>query len=56
MSPKPGKEGKTSQGKGSAEDIKQEDLLTAVLIADSFCNRFKPLDEARPKVMLVFPI
>lgn len=52
MSQKANKEAKTGQRKGGTEVVKEEDLLSAVLIADSFCNRFRPLDEARPKVII----
>lgn len=42
MAPK----GKTSQ----REDLKQEDILQAVVIADSFNVRFGPVTERRPRV------
>ncbi|XP_071088301.1 translation initiation factor eIF2B subunit epsilon-like isoform X1 [Haliotis cracherodii] len=44
MAPK----GKTSQ----REDLKQEDILQAVVIADSFNVRFGPVTERRPRTLL----
>jgi translation initiation factor eIF-2B subunit epsilon len=36
-------------GKGSADD-EADDVLQAVILADSFNKRFKPLTSDRPKV------
>ncbi len=45
MSSKPTK----TAGK-SGQDVKQEDVIQAVVIADSFSTRFAPITETKPKV------
>ena len=35
-----------------ADMVKQEDVVVAVLIADSFSVRFAPLTESKPKVIV----
>lgn len=42
---------KSSKSSG-ADVVKQEDVVVAVLIADSFSVRFAPLTESKPKVMV----
>lgn len=41
-----------SKGKKQREDLKQEDVLQAVVIADSFNVRFAPLSFEKPRVLL----
>lgn len=40
----------------SNEVVKQEDVVVAVLVADSFNVRFAPVTETTPKVILLFRI
>ncbi|KAL1899116.1 translation initiation factor eIF-2B epsilon subunit, GEF [Sporothrix stenoceras] len=46
-----GARGKKAGGKGPADD-KSEDVLQAVILADSFQDRFKPLTIDRPRCLL----
>ncbi|CAK7266381.1 translation initiation factor eIF-2B epsilon subunit, GEF [Sporothrix epigloea] len=46
-----GARGKKAGGKGPADD-KGEDVLQAVILADSFQDRFKPLTTDRPRCLL----
>ncbi|CAK7567166.1 MAG: translation initiation factor eIF-2B epsilon subunit, GEF [Sporothrix epigloea] len=46
-----GPRGKKAGGKGPADD-KGEDILQAVILADSFQDRFKPLTTDRPRCLL----
>jgi len=40
--------------KKSDVDVKQEDVIIAVLIADSFSTRFSPITIDKPKVYFIF--
>lgn len=40
-----------SRGKQRGEDIQQEDVFQAVVIADSFNVRFAPITNEKPKVI-----
>lgn len=40
-----------SKGKQRGEDIQQEDVFQAVVIADSFNVRFAPITNEKPKVI-----
>lgn len=40
----------SSKKKGPREDFKQEDVLQAVVIADSFNVRFAPITQDKPRV------
>lgn len=42
---------KSGASKAGLEMVKQEDVIVAVLIADSFSVRFAPITESKPKVM-----
>ena len=37
---------------GLGDDLKKEDLLKAVVLADSFAVRFRPFTHTKPKVLL----
>ena len=39
--------------KRQREDLKQEDVLQAVLIADSFNTRFAPITNTKPRVTIL---
>lgn len=41
-----------SKGKQRGEDIQQEDVFQAVVIADSFNVRFAPITNEKPKVKI----
>jgi len=43
---------KKSKGGGGHEDVKREQKLQAIVMADSFCRTFQPLTWERPKVLL----
>ena len=38
------------KGKGRGDDLKQEDILQAVVIADSFNVKFGPITDEKPRV------
>ncbi|XP_069129392.1 translation initiation factor eIF2B subunit epsilon-like [Argopecten irradians] len=40
------------KSKGQREDLKQEDVLQAVVIADSFDLRFSPISQKKPRTLL----
>ncbi|XP_076445961.1 translation initiation factor eIF2B subunit epsilon-like [Babylonia areolata] len=40
------------KGKGRGDDLKQEDILQAVVVADSFNVRFGPVTEKKPRALL----
>lgn len=46
----PGKKGGKSGGKSGGADEKREDVLQAVVIADSFHTRFNPFAVEKPRV------
>ncbi len=43
---------KPKQSKANNEDVKREQKLQAVILADSFSKTFRPVSLERPKVML----
>lgn len=43
---------KSKSGAGNA-DLKQEDILQAVVFADSFDNNFSPISNDRPRVNIL---
>lgn len=43
---------KPKQSKANNEDVKREQKLQAVILADSFSKTFRPISLERPKVML----
>lgn len=44
----------SGKGKQRGADIKQEDILQAVVIADTFNVRFAPITEKKPRVKFKF--
>lgn len=40
-----------SKNKSSGSDLKQEDVLQAVVLADSFDFRFSPITRSAPRVL-----
>ena len=56
MPPRAGGPGKKG-GKGGGADEKREDVLQAVVIADSFHSRFNPFAVEKPRVrkLLILP-
>lgn len=46
------KKSKTGAAKSGSEVVKQEDVIVAVLVADSFSIRFAPVTESKPKVLV----
>ena len=48
------KKGKKKGGHGgnNGDDLKKEDVLQAVVLADSFAIRFRPFTSDQPKVLL----
>ncbi len=43
------------KGKGDMLDLKKDQVVTAVVIADSFDSRFRPITKATPRVNTIFP-
>lgn len=48
----PPKSAKPAQGKGKSGDDKQDELFRAIVLADTFENRFKPFTLERPRCLL----
>ena len=42
---------KKPTGKSNQEVVQQEDVIQAIVIADSFSVRFAPITESKPKVI-----
>jgi translation initiation factor eIF-2B subunit epsilon len=48
----PPKKEKSTKKKSNDEDVKRDQKLQAVLLADSFTTTFRPLTREKPKVLL----
>lgn len=47
------KNAKSGSAKPGAEVVKQEDVIVAVLLADSFSIRFAPITDSKPNVIKI---
>ena len=50
------KAAKSNKLKTGQDDLQQEDVVQAVLIADSFSTRFAPITDTTPEVFFMFVV